>query len=212
MSTVIRVLTLLATATLGLAATAQNAPNSTAAKPAAKANAQAAMPMPTPSPEMTQMVKAMSGTWTTTETMEKSPMMPNGGTGRGTSKMWPGPGGLSLLQNYHSSGAMGSFSGVGTSWWDPQAHVYKGVWCDSMSPCNDGGTSKWDGEKLVGTMEGDMNGQKMVTRITYSDFKPNSFVMTMDSGPDANALQKMMTITYTRVAAKTAEGGAEKKE
>lgn len=49
-------------------------------------------------------------------------------------------------------------------------------------------------------MEGEMNGQKMVTRFTYSDWKPNSFVMTMDSGPDANSLKPMMTITYTKGA------------
>jgi len=205
MNSGVRLVTLLLLAGLSfVAAIAQNTP-----KPKA---AEAAMPMPTPAPEMNKLVKSMTGTWTTTETMEKSPMMPNGGAGHGTSKMWSGPGGLSLLQAYHSSGAMGDFSGAGTSWWDPQAQVYKGVWCDNMAPCNDSGTTKWEGDKLVGTMEGAMNGQKVVTRITYSDFKPNSFVMTMDSGPDAASLQKMMTITYTRAAANTAEGAAEKKE
>jgi hypothetical protein len=37
-----------------------------------------------------------------------------------------------------------------------------------------------------------------MTRFTYSDFKPNSFVMTMEMGPDASKLQKAMTVTYTK--------------
>jgi hypothetical protein len=195
-----------------IVANAQNAStNPKPSKPAATSSGQAAMPTLTAAPEMVKLIKAMAGNWTTTAVMEKGPMMPNGGTDHGTSKMWAGPAGMSLLQTYHSTGSMGNFSGVGTDWWDAQAQVYKGVWCDSMAPCNTTGTSKWDGDKLVGTMEGDMNGQKMITRITYSDFKPNSFVMTMDTGPDANSLQKMMTITYTRAAAKAAEGAGESK-
>ena len=59
-----------------------------------------------------------------------------------------------------------------------------------------------------------MGGQKMVVRTTYSDFKPDSFVMSMEMGPDANSLQKMMTVTYTKApaAAKSAEAPAEKKQ
>lgn len=193
-------LTLLA-AIICVVVNAQNAStNPKPSSPAATSSGQAAMPMPTAPPEMAKLIKAMEGNWTTTAVMEKGPMMPNGGTDHGTSKMWAGPGGMSLLQTYHSTGSLGDFSGVGTDWWDAQTQVYKGVWCDSMAPCNATGTSKWDGDKLVGTMEADMNGQKMITRVTYSDFKPDSFVMTMDSGPDANSLQKMMTITYTRAA------------
>ncbi len=189
-----------------------------AAQPAAKAKAQppAGMPMPKPTAEMTKMLKAMVGTWKVSEKHEPSPMVPKGGTGEGTSKIWPGPGGLSLLQTYRSSGAMGSFSGFGTAWWDGKAQAYKGVWCDNGTPegCTYGGESKWEGDKLVGTMESEMNGQKMTIRTTYSDFKPDSFVMSMEMGPDANSLQKMMTVTYTKLpaAAKSAEAPAGKKD
>lgn len=54
---------------------------------------------------------------------------------------------------------------------------------------------------MVGTMEGEMNGQKSMSRFTYSDFKPDSFVMTMEMGPDASKLQKAMTVTYTKAGA-----------
>ncbi len=178
---------------------------SDAKKPAASM----AMPMPTPAPEMTKLIKSMGGTWTVTEKHFPNPMMPNGGTGKGTATLTPGPGNLSLTEKYHSAGAMGSFNGLGVFWWDPKAQVYHGTWCDTMTPtgCDSSGTTKWDGDKLVGTMEGDMNGQKMMTRFTYSDWKPNSFMMTMEMGPDANSLKKAMTITYTK-----AGGSSEKME
>jgi hypothetical protein len=187
--------------------TAQDSARS--AKPkAAKPKAQMAMPMPKPAPEMTKMIKMMAGSWTVTEKHDPNPMMPNGGTGKGTAVLTPGPGNTSLMEKYHTSGAMGSnFNGFGTFWWDTKAQVYRGVWCDNMSPngCDDSGTTKWEGDKLVGMMESEMDGKKMMTRFTYSDFKPDSFVMTMEMGPDASKMQKAMTITYTKA------GMAEKK-
>jgi hypothetical protein len=177
------------------------------AKPkAAKPKDQMAMPMPKPAPEMTKMIKMMAGTWTLTEKSDPNAMFPNGGAGKGNAVLTPGPGGLSLVEKYRSSGLMGpNFTGMGTFWWDPKAQAYRGVWCDNLTPngCDGSGTTKWDGDKLVGMMEGDMNGQKMVTRFTYSDFKPDSFVMTMEMGPDASKMQRAMTITYTKARSMT---------
>lgn len=171
--------------------------------PASRAVVNAKMPPPPqPSPEMTKLIQMMSGTWTVSEKYEQSPMFPNGGSGKGTAKFWAGPGGMSLLEDYHSVGAIGKFSGFGTTWWDPKAQSYRSVWCDSMTPngCDGSGTSKWDGETLAGMLESEMNGQKMVTKITYTTWTPNSFVMTMSTGPDANSLKDVMTDTYTKAA------------
>jgi hypothetical protein len=175
-----------------------------AAKPAAAAQQ---MPMPKPAPEMTKLVKALSGNWTIVEKHEVNPMMPNGGTGKGTAKIWAGPGGLSLIENYQSSGAMGGFKGTGTWWWDPKAQVYHGVWCDNMTPngCDTSGSTKWEGDNLVGSMQSDASGQMMVMKFIYSDIKPDSFVMTMEMGPDASKMQKAMTVTYTKAAAPAAK-------
>lgn len=181
----------------------------TASSGAKKAASEAtAMPMPKPDPQMTKMIKMMGGHWTVIEKSEPSPMFPKGGTGKGTATMTPGPGGMSLIEKYHSAGLMGSnFNGAGTFWWDAKANAYRGIWCDSMTPggCDSSGTTKWEGNDLVGVMEGEMNGQKMLTSFTYTDWKPNSFVMKMASGPDANSMKEMMTITYTRAGASSAE-------
>src|ERR1700749_3082017 len=122
----------------------------------AKAGGDMAMPMPKPAPEMTKLIKMMAGNWTVTEKADPNPMMPNGGTGKGTAKLWAGPGDMSLMEKYQSSGVMGgSFAGFGTFWWDEKAGVYHGLWCDTMTPggCDMSGTTKWDGDKLVGMME-----------------------------------------------------------
>ncbi len=191
------------TVAVAFSCAALGAQDSAMSKPGAKPAPQMSMPMPKPDPQMTKLINSMSGTWTVSEKMNPNPMSPTGGTGKGTATFTPGPGGTSLMEKYHSSGTMGeSFSGFGAFWWDSKAQVYRGLWCDNMTPggCDSSGTTKWEGDKLVGTMEGEMNGQKMTTRFTYSDWKPNSFVMTMDSGPDANSLKPMMTITYTKGA------------
>ena len=171
-------------------------------KPAGE-QAATAMPMPKPAPEMTKLIKMMAGNWIIAEKLEVSPMMPNGGTGNGVARFYQGPGGLALVENYHSTGALGDFMGMGTWWWDPKAQLFHGLWCDNMTPngCDTSGVTRWDGDKLVGTMEGDMGGQKMIMRFIYSDFKPDSFVMTMEMGPSASKMQKSMTVTYTRAPA-----------
>jgi hypothetical protein len=182
---------------------AQDKPAASGAK-TAKPAADVGMTMPKPDAQMTKLIKMMGGSWTVTEKSNPSPMMPKGGTGKGTATFTPGPGNMSLVEKYHSSGMMGStFNGLGVFWWDTKAQVFKGMWCDSMTPggCDTSGTTKWEGDNLVGMMEGEMNGQKMVTKFVYSDWKPNSFVMKMDSGPTAASLQNMMTITYTRAGA-----------
>lgn len=174
------------------------------AKPAGGAGKppeQQAMQMPAPAPEMMRLIKQMSGTWAVAEKAFPNPMMPNGGTGKGTATFTPGPGNLSLIEKYHSTGVMpGVFNAWGVFWWDGKAQAYRGTWCDNMTPggCDSSGTTKWQGENLVGTMESDMNGQKMISRFTYSDWKPNSFLLTMEMGPDANSLQKAMTFTYSK--------------
>jgi hypothetical protein len=179
-----------------------------AAAKASKPATEASMPMPKPDPQMTKMIKMMAGNWTVTEKSNPSPMMPKGGTGKGTATLTAGPGGMSLMEKYHSSGVMGSsFTGFGTFWWDPKAQLYRGLWCDTMTPggCDSSGTTKWEGDNLVGTMTSDMNGQAMVTKFIYTDWKPNSFVMKMEMGPDASSLKEAMVITYTRAGAASAK-------
>ena len=91
---------------------AQNDAKSSSAGSKKPASEAAAMPMPKPDPQMTKMIKMMGGNWTVTEKSDPNPMMPKGGTGKGTATMTPGPGGMSLMEKYHSTGMMGGYPGA----------------------------------------------------------------------------------------------------
>jgi hypothetical protein len=167
------------------------------------AGAQAMPPMgpPQPAPEMEKYIKMFSGRWKTKETFEKSPMMPNGGTGAGEAMSHPGPGGLSLMDHYKSQSAMGAFEGAGATWFDPKDKMYHTFWCDSMTPtgCQLMGGGKWEGENLVFTNESEMNGQKFASKMIVSDIKPDSYKWTMLMGPAGTELKPFMTMEYTKV-------------
>jgi len=173
-----------------------------------KAGGQMSMPMAKPSPEMQKLSKMVVGTWNTTEKHEPSPWAPKGATGKGTVVFKNGPGGLSLVQDYKSSGAMGSFAGHGVMWWDAKAGGYQGIWCDSMTPAGcqiSKGVTKWEGNNLVGTDESEMMGHKMAMKETWSDVTPDSFTFAMDGGPPGGEMKRMMTIKYTRAGAPKTE-------
>ena len=174
------------------------------------------MQAPKPAPEMQKLIKAFAGTWTTAEKFEPSPMMPKGGSSKGMATFRPGPGGMSVLEEYKSPhGAMGPFMGHGVIWWDADSKAYKSLWCDSMTPKCEIGTSRWAGDTIVAdpTPMEMPGGQKMVMTGKYTDIKPGSFAFTMGMGPTAEQAQKTMTITYTKAAAKpAAKPEAAKKE
>ncbi len=213
MRTASRFLALLAALILcGLPASSQEK-TSKDAKPAQKKTEKAkpagagAMPMPKPSPEMTKLIKTLAGTWNTSEKMEPSEFAPQGGTSKGRAVLRPGPGGLSLVEDYQSEGSTGKFRGHGVFWWDDKAKAYTGIWCDNMTPkgCDNAGTSKWEGEQLVGHMEGEMMGKKTTMKGVYSNITPTSFTFTMDSSMDGSPMKRTMTIEYTKAEGKAAE-------
>jgi len=77
-----------------------------------KAEGQMSMPMSKPSPEMQKLSKMVVGTWNFTEKQEPSPWAPKGATGKGTAVFKNGPGGLSVIQDYKSSGGMEASPGM----------------------------------------------------------------------------------------------------
>lgn len=206
-----RILTLCALALLTVSALAQDKPAAKPAKPAAtkQQQAQGGMPpMPKPSADMQKMIKALAGKWTVDVKTEAAMGMP-ASESKGDASFTRGPGGLSLIEEFRSQGSMGNFRGHGVVYWDEKAKYFTGIWCDSMTPagCANGGTSKWEGDKIVGTMEmPDEKGAMAKYKMTYSDIKPDSFTFTMDS-PDG---KPMMTIAYTRAATGAAKPAAKK--
>jgi Protein of unknown function (DUF1579) len=149
--------------------------------------------------EMHKAIQAMQGTWATKGVLEKSEMMPNGGTDTGTSVFKPGPGGLSLTQDYHSKGSLGEFHGYSLIWFDPKDSMFHSMWCDSMTPsgCAEAGTGKWEGDKIVLNTKMDMGGKSMDMRGTLGPFEGNTFKYVEEVG-DNGQYKPNMTITYTK--------------
>jgi hypothetical protein len=127
-----------------------------------------------PSSQVERLAKALSGTWSITLNVEPNEHMPKGGVGKGEEVWKPGPGGLSLIENYHSTGDEGEITGLGVAWWDEDAQRYQVTWCDNGNPTGcmvmkHG--AKWVGNEVVAMNEWEEGGKKFVFReIFFSSF------------------------------------------
>ena len=171
------------------------------AKPAAQAGGMP--PMPKPGPEMKKLISTFAGDYTATMKMDAMMGMP-ASTSVGPAKFYAGPGRLSLMETVNSVDEHGmKFSGHGVTWWDPKSGAFKGIWCDNGTPtgCMDSGTSKWEGDKLVGTGTMEMMGKQYNVRSTMSDFTPEGFNFLMETSEGSAPMQKMFTVEYKKTAA-----------
>lgn len=159
-----------------------------------------AMEMPKPGPEMAKL-QAMVGTWNVEETHEPGFMGP-GGKGHGVAHTRMGPGGLSFMVDYKSSGGpMKTFQGHGVVAWDADAKMYKQAWVDNMAPTLMTSTGNWQGDILVMDTEGTMMGKPFKSRDTFTHFGPNGFTITTEMSMDGGPLKKVMTLVHKRAKA-----------
>ena len=156
---------------------------------------------PQPGPEIERLVKAFSGTWSIAIKIEPNERMPKGGGGQGEETWRPGPGGLSLIEEYHSTGDEGELSGLGVAWWDKDAQKYQVMWCDST---NRAGCivmkhgAKWVGNQVVAVDEPENVGKKFTFKEIFSDISENSFTQTVYQGESSSELKRILTILATR--------------
>jgi hypothetical protein len=180
-------------------------------KAAEKKPAVPAMPMaPKPAPEIQKVIKLFAGTWDVAEKIDPSEFMPQGGTSTGSDVARAGPGGHSLVRDFRSKGAMGSFSGHGIIYWDAKNKVYQYVWCDSMSAegCEVGSTGKWEGDNLIFASQGEYLGKKYQMKLGYTDIKPDSYTFYIDQSIDGRPMKRVITSTFTRKASSKAAAPA----
>jgi hypothetical protein len=155
-----------------------------------------------PSPEMKRLAEAFSGTWSIRLKVEPNESLPRGGGGKGEEVWRSGPGGLSLIEEYHSTGDEGEISGLGVWWWDKNAQEYQVAWCDSVGPegckvMQHG--AKWEGSHIVLMDESDRNGKKVTIMEVFSDITPTSFKQSLHEGESGGELKRAVTILATKV-------------
>jgi hypothetical protein len=159
-------------------------------------------PSPPPSLEIKRLVDALSGTWSITLKIEPNENLPKGGGGKGEEVWRPGPGGLSLIEDYHSTGDEGEISGLGVAWWDNNAQRYQVTWCDGSNPegcvvIKHG--AKWEGSNVVAMDEWQKNGKKVTLKEVFSDITPTSFKQTLYQGESGGELKMFMSILAAKV-------------
>jgi hypothetical protein len=172
---------------------------------AEKKPAEAAMPdKPKPSAEMKKLTHLLGGRWQVDEKYEITPFTPQGGEGKGTNIVHRGPGGLSVLTNYTSTGTLGEYHGSGIMTWSPDDSTYKQFWVDNGAPGGSLWTGKWDGDSVVFTSTQKMGDQTIHWRETYSGFTSDTFTIAFDMGPTESDLKRCMTFKFTRMARQAA--------
>ena len=163
----------------------------------------AATSLPQPGAEMRKLLNAFVGTWSITEEYAPTPSMPNGGVGHGEQVWRPGPGGLSVIEEYRSETPGGEVVGMSVSWWDAQAQRYQTIWCANVVPAgcvtpSDG--LRWMRDQLVYLDERETNGKKSVFKEVYSDLTPSSFTQTIEVGESGGDLKPVVTLQARKVS------------
>lgn len=165
---------------------------------------------PHPSSEMQRVADALIGTWSIAEKYEPDEWTPKGGVGQGEEVWRPGPGGFTLMEEYHSKNPGGETFGLALMWWDADKG-FQGIWCVSDNPkgCDSSGiangatangATKWENNELVINTEFERNGKKLVWHEVFSEITPTSFTQTADMGEKGGTLKRWVTIHATRVA------------
>jgi len=152
---------------------------------------------------MQKLVNALSGTWSLREEYEHIDSMPGGGLGKGDVVWRPGPGGLSLIEDYHSKNPKGHVFGLSVTWWDEIAKGYWALWCADSLPT--GCTvmarlAKWEGNQLVLGDEFASGGKKFTFKETVSDITPKTYTQTLYQGESGSELKRLMTIRAAKVS------------
>lgn len=161
------------------------------------------MQMLQPAAEMQSLAKALVGRWSITEKYEPDEWTPNGGAGKGEEVWRSGPGGFTLIEEYHSQTPGGEAFGLTLTWWD-RAKGFQGTWCNHTNPkgCDiDPGAPgpKWDGKQLTIDTEFPRGGKRFAWHEVFSDITPNSFTQTADIGESGGPMKRWVTIRGTRV-------------
>jgi len=124
-----------------------------------------------------EKLQLLVGTWSYTETYEKSAAMPQGGAGTGTYRAQAGPGGYSLILDFTTHLGPIDEIGHGIITWDPKEKAYKEYIVGNGFPGCVVFTGHWEGEILVFLGEFETGGAKMQLKTTYTEWKPKSITI-----------------------------------
>jgi len=158
-----------------------------------------APPDPSKPPAEMSLLYPRIGRWEATIRTEPGEGLPNGGLDKGTMTIRKGPGGFSIVQEFHSKGVSGDIQGESYTWWDKATRRYLSVWCDNVQGCTEFATVI-HGNSWTVELDGEADGRKVHTTIhaTMSDDHntiEEEFLNSYDGGP----AKRETTSIYKRV-------------
>jgi hypothetical protein len=150
-------------------------------------------------PEMERLAKLLTGDWNTTETMQQSPLFPNGGLRHGKVHVRLVAGGTTLIYEVHSDGSAGKLDGMLVIWWDKSISLYQFFACfnDPAHPCKSRGTGHWEGETFVNDYDLMLAGQKKQWRDSFT-FTPSSHTLVAAMNQGDGTMKVLITTVATR--------------
>src|SRR5262249_17703691 len=157
-----------------------------------------AVPSTEPGQEMKKLAFLL-GTWKAIDTYEKSTFAPNGGSGSGTYKTVLGPGGFSLLTDYHYQGPQGESSGHEVITWDQKRKHYVGYAVTSTSPGCIVVSGNWEGANLILSGEFEVRGMKVSFKEVFSDITERTIVFRQYNSIDGGPSQLFGTTKFTKM-------------
>jgi hypothetical protein len=141
--------------------------------------------------EMQHFVRSLTGKWSIEFEVSPTDALPKGGTGHGEEVWKSGPGGLSFIEEYHSTGDEGYITGRGIFWWDEHLHRIQVLWCANYlsSGCeimSEG--ASWDGNRLILKNQWESGGKTHFVKEVFSDISSTSFTQTIYQGENLEKL------------------------
>ena len=124
-----------------------------------------------------ERLQLLVGTWSYTETWEKSEYMPNGSSGPGTYEARLGPGGYSLILDFTTHASFGDEIGHAILTWDPKEKAYKEYVVGNAFPGAVIFTGHWEGDVLVFDGEFEGGGKKTTLKSTYAEWTPKAITI-----------------------------------
>src|SRR5579872_766064 len=143
----------------------------------------------------------MLGVWSIKVTYAPNLQIPKVGTGEGMEIWRPGPGGMSVIEEYHEKNEMGDIDGFSIGWWDGKLGGQRFVWCANDVPQGcvvPNNVAKWEGERLVFREDTEEDGRKMTHAEIFTDITPNSFTQLLQKGEVGKPLNNTVTISAKR--------------
>jgi len=153
------------------------------------------------SPEMEKLATMLVGNWEVVATREPSAARPKGLRNTGTNRIVLGPGGRSIVENFHTEGDTGPRSALGILWWDAKAQGYRTMFCDTVDPAGCSvydGLGKWEGNDLIFEFKLDHDGIKINGKEMFMVTSPFSYTVRFFESRNGGPEDATWTVNNTK--------------